>query len=160
MLSWWRNWGWFGLRRIGERDRGRKLRGRRKPSRRRNPARTTLRVEQLEDRTTPTNNIPLHPVHWTALGPWAINPQDAAGNPTNNNPWSGPIAGVAATGSTWYVATVGGGIWKTTDAGNTWTPLTDYLVENIYTTPGAGPLQNVSLSFGMIAVAPNNPNFV
>ncbi|MCS7161015.1 MAG: hypothetical protein RMJ19_11140, partial [Gemmatales bacterium] len=60
MLSWWRNWGWGKSRRTPPRNRGAQLQTRRSSTRRRAPTRTTLRVEQLEDRTTPTNNLPLH----------------------------------------------------------------------------------------------------
>ncbi|MDW7993996.1 MAG: hypothetical protein RMI91_05010, partial [Gemmatales bacterium] len=155
MLSWWRHWGWGKSRVTPPRNRGAQRQVRRVRSHRRAPARTTLRVEQLEDRTTPTNNIPLHPVNWTNLGPVVINPVDGT-----QGPWAGPVSSIAASGSTWYAATMGGGIWKSTNAGATWTPLTDFLVQNLYTTPGAAPLNNVSLAFGTIVVSPTNPNFV
>jgi photosystem II stability/assembly factor-like uncharacterized protein len=58
---------------------------------------------------------------------------------------SGRIAGIAAdpsTANTLYVAPAGGGVWKTTDGGGTWNPLTD---------------PQSTLSMGAIAVAPSNP---
>src|ERR1044071_8507739 len=58
---------------------------------------------------------------------------------------SGRIAEVAihpANKSTWYVAVASGGVWKTANAGTTWTPLFD--------TQG-------SSSIGTVAVDPNNP---
>jgi hypothetical protein len=98
-LSWWkRAWKRGGSQVSQRRGKGRPRAGER---------RAYLRLEQLEDRTVPTNNIPLHPVNWTPLGPVAINP---GGN--QQQPWSGPIASVAsspAAPNVWYVATVGGG---------------------------------------------------
>ncbi len=44
-----------------------------------------------------------------------------------------------------YVATAGGGVWKTTDGGNTWTPLTDNL-----------PV----LTSGALAFDPTNPDII
>jgi hypothetical protein len=142
-LSWWkRAWKRGGSQVSQRRGKGRPRAGER---------RAYLRLEQLEDRTVPTNNIPLHPVNWTPLGPVAINP---GGN--QQQPWSGPIASVAsspAAPNVWYVATVGGGVWKSVDSGTTWTPLTDFLAEQL-------GLPQASLSFGMIAVAPTNADFV
>lgn len=57
---------------------------------------------------------------------------------------SGRIAGIAVdptSDSTIYVAAAGGGVWKTTDGGTTWTALTDTMN---------------SLAMGAIAVAPSN----
>src|ERR1035438_1374613 len=47
-------------------------------------------------------------------------------------------------GAKYYVAAATGGVWKTTDAGATWTPLMDAL----------------TCSIGAIAVAPSNPDIV
>ena len=44
-----------------------------------------------------------------------------------------------------YVATSGGGVWKTFNGGSTWTPLTD---------------DQATLFMGSIAVAPTNPSVV
>ncbi|HEY3743841.1 MAG TPA: glycosyl hydrolase [Bryobacteraceae bacterium] len=46
----------------------------------------------------------------------------------------------------YYFGAVGGGLWKTTDGGNTWKPVTD------------GQIQ--SSSVGAVAVAPSNPDIV
>lgn len=57
--------------------------------------------------------------------------------------WSGRTLAVAidpTNPSVVYVGTAGGGVWKTLDAGETWTPLTDYAM---------------SLSVGAIAIDPS-----
>ncbi|SRR5579883_220840 len=55
------------------------------------------------------------------------------------------VAGVAGDPATGYFGSVGGGVWKTDDAGTTWTPVFD---------------QQRIASIGAIAVAPSNPNVV
>jgi photosystem II stability/assembly factor-like uncharacterized protein len=90
------------------------------------------------DDPSPVNNI------WTAIGPAPItNGQRPGGGPV-----SGRIAGIAAHPTdvnTIYIAAAGGGVWKTSDGGATWNPLTD---------------SKSTLSMGAIAVAPNNPTVV
>jgi len=56
------------------------------------------------------------------------------------------IAGVPGQPSLFYMAAVNGGVWKTSDAGNTWTPIFDE-------AGGSG-------SVGAIAIAPSNPNVI
>jgi photosystem II stability/assembly factor-like uncharacterized protein len=46
---------------------------------------------------------------------------------------------------TWFVAVASGGVWKTTNAGNTWTPVFD---------------SEGSYSIGVITIDPSNPNIV
>jgi len=55
------------------------------------------------------------------------------------------VSGVPGGGSTFYFGAVDGGVWKTTDAGTTWTPLFD-----------AQPVASV----GAIAVAPSDPTVI
>src|SRR5260221_11608855 len=66
----------------------------------------------------------------------------------------GPARGgrsIAVTGSTarpneYYFGATGGGLWKTTNGGTTWKPVTDG--------------QLTSASVGAVAVAPSNPDIV
>src|SRR5580698_3909368 len=53
--------------------------------------------------------------------------------------------GVAGDPLTYYFGSVAGGVWKTTNGGNTWTPMTD---------------KTGIMSVGAIAVAPSDPNVV
>lgn len=56
---------------------------------------------------------------WQPVGPAPLN---------GGQSYSGRIAGMAAdlySPGVYYVAAAGGGVWKTSDAGLTWTPLTD-----------------------------------
>jgi len=65
-------------------------------------------------------------------------------------PTSGRVTTIAvdpsdSTGNTVLIGAAQGGIWRTTDAGTTWTPVGD---------------QNPSLAMGSIAFAPSNPSVV
>jgi hypothetical protein len=114
MLSpWYRNW---LKRQLGGTGRKRgTTRGRKGPGRR--PA-----VERLEDRWVPA-------AAWNAMGPAPI----VAGQTFGNLAVSGRITGVAADPvdpSTIFIAAAGGGVWKTSNGGNSWTPLTDNLTDS------------------------------
>ena len=56
------------------------------------------------------------------------------------------VAGVPSDPDTYYMGATGGGVWKTTDAGETWTNVSD-------TFFGSG-------SIGAIAVADSDPNVI
>jgi photosystem II stability/assembly factor-like uncharacterized protein len=76
--------------------------------------------------------------NWTPLGPAGV-----VSNPTYV--FSGRTLSIAfdpMTPSTVYVGTAGGGVWKSTDSGENWTPKSDY---------------QVALAIGAIAVDPNQP---
>ncbi len=55
------------------------------------------------------------------------------------------VSGVAGDGRTFYMGAVGGGVWKTTNAGRTWNPVSDAL-----------PVSSI----GALAVAPSDPSVV
>jgi hypothetical protein len=55
------------------------------------------------------------------------------------------VAGVRGQPNTFYFGSVGGGVWKSTNAGRTWAPIFD-------SQPVA--------SIGAMAVAPSNPNVI
>jgi photosystem II stability/assembly factor-like uncharacterized protein len=55
------------------------------------------------------------------------------------------VSGVAGDARTFYFGSVGGGVWKTTDAGTVWSPVFD---------------QQSIASIGAIAVAASNPNVI
>ena len=77
------------------------------------------------------------PSGWTALGPAPI-----TGSFSGNV--SGRLTGLATDPTnfnTIYAAAAGGGIWKTTDGGTSWLPLTD---------------SQVTTAIGAVAVAPSN----
>ena len=83
---------------------------------------------------------PLSSAAWTPDGPRPL--QFVAGG----TPWSRRATSIAVhptDPNTVYLGTAGGGVWKTTDGGQTWTPLTD---------------SQASLAIGAVAIDPNNPN--
>ena len=65
-------------------------------------------------------------------------------------PWRGgrvtTVTGVPSQPNTFYMGTVGGGVWKTTDAGHKWVNMTDGQIS-------VGPI-------GAVAVADSNPDIV
>jgi photosystem II stability/assembly factor-like uncharacterized protein len=71
-------------------------------------------------------------LHWRGIGPYRGGRALA-------------VAGVPGQPYTFYFGAVAGGVWKTTDAGLTWTPLTD---------------REKFDSIGAIAVAPSNANTI
>lgn len=85
---------------------------------------------------------------WTQLGPQPI--KAVPGDPSGS--YSGRVTAIAlhpqydgASNKTLYVGGAQGGVWRSTDNGQTWTPLTDDL-----------PSQAV----GSIAIDPTNPNII
>jgi hypothetical protein len=95
-------------------------------------------LEALEDRTLLSTAIPLNSQSWTPIGPADISNTNTSGRITG-------VAGDPTDPNTIYIAAAGGGVWKTSDAGLTWTPLTD----------------NQATDFmGAVAVAPSNHNII
>lgn len=86
---------------------------------------------------------PFAGVTWTADGPDPVYPSSAYAQPPSGRATS--VAVVPTDANTIYLGTAAGGVWKTTDGGQTWTPLTD---------------SQASLAIGAVAVDPNNPSTV
>jgi photosystem II stability/assembly factor-like uncharacterized protein len=81
---------------------------------------------------------------WTLLGPKPIREEFWSGR----DDASGRVVSVAphpTDPNVVYIASASGGVWKTIDAGVTWTPLTDELS---------------TLNHGAVAVDPHNPNVI
>jgi hypothetical protein len=97
-------------------------------------------LEALEDRALPSASIPLNSTSWTPIGPASL----FDGSQSD----SGRITAIAAdptNANVLYIGAADGGVWKTANAGVSWTPLTDN--------------QGV-LFMGALAVAPSNPNVI
>ena len=75
---------------------------------------------------------PLFGMQWRTIGPYRASRTSAA-------------AGHRSQPFTFYIGVVNGGVWKTTDAGRTWTPIFD---------------DQPTGSIGAIAVAPSDPNVI
>src|SRR4051812_9270232 len=75
---------------------------------------------------------PFNALRWRNIGPFRGGRVDA-------------VAGVPGDPSTFYFGSVGGGVWKTTNAGTTYSPIFD---------------RQPIASIGAIAVAPSNPNVI
>src|SRR6266571_3276240 len=71
-------------------------------------------------------------LHWRMIGPFRAGRVNA-------------VSGVVGQPETFYFGSVGGGVWKTTNAGRTWTPVFD---------------SASSASIGAIGVAPSNPDVI
>ena len=89
-----------------------------------------LQVSELRAQTLDENS--LKAMKWRQVGPFRGGRALAA-------------TGVAGDPLTYYFGSVAGGVWKTTNGGNTWTPMTD---------------KTGIMSVGAIAVAPSDPNVV
>ncbi|MGA7522888.1 MAG: hypothetical protein WBW84_10420 [Acidobacteriaceae bacterium] len=97
---------------------------------------TVLSALPLPAQTTSGSEYPeslLAGLHWRDVGPMRGGRSFA-------------VAGVPSQPDTFYFGSVGGGVWKTENAGRTWVPISD---EGI-------PIGSI----GAIAVAPSNPNVV
>ena len=99
----------------------------------------SFKLERLEPRQFLSTSIPLNASAWTFMGPAPL---------ASSSPTSGRMLDIAAhptDPNTWYVGTAGGGVWKTTNGGSSWNPLTD----------------DQPIGFiGSVALAPSNPNIL
>ena len=102
-------------------------------------------IEQLEDRTLLSTSIPLSTARWVPIGPSPLlnSPNVYHGQPASG--WLNAVAGHPSDPATIYVASLGGGIWKTEDGGASWVPLTE---------------DQPTLFMGAVAVALSNPEIV
>ena len=122
------------------------------------------RIEQLEERSLLSANIPIDPTGqlWSAIGPAPL-VNGPVSNTSGGLSVSGRATGIAphpTNASIIYLATAGGGVWKTIDAGVNWAPLTDNI-------PNLRDQNNQLVSYfeqtlvmGAIAVSRSNPDVV
>jgi photosystem II stability/assembly factor-like uncharacterized protein len=90
-------------------------------------------VPALDAQTPPMDDALLSAYRWRGIGP-------------NRGGRSIAVAGVKGRPREAYFGAVGGGLWKTVDAGNNWMPVTDGQIS--------------SSSVGAVAVSPSNPDIV
>jgi uncharacterized protein (TIGR03437 family) len=112
--------------------------------------REEARLEQLRASSGAEAEAPDQQMVWAPIGPQPIAGGFTFGAPRSNV--SGRVSAVAldprydgVNNQTIYIGGAQGGVWKSTDNGANWTPLTD-------TQP--------SLAMGAIAVDPKNPNVI
>ena len=106
-------WNWLKLQSRTSKQRRRLLR--------KSQRRPQLFLETLEDRTLLTA--------WNPIGPAPI----VSGQTAGGLAVSGRVTGVATDttdANTIFSATAGGGVWKTTNDGSSWSPLTDNLTDS------------------------------
>jgi photosystem II stability/assembly factor-like uncharacterized protein len=117
-------------------------------------------VEALETRDLLSAALPgLSQTNWLSVGPAPISvlgaDTDSPFAPAQYSTASGPVTAVVAdpndpTGQILYVGTENGGIWKTTNGGTTWTPLTDFQTDQ------AG--NRIPVNVGALAIARTSSN--
>jgi uncharacterized protein (TIGR03437 family) len=112
--------------------------------------REEARLKELREFSTEALIEPDQQAVWAPLGPQPIVGGQTFGGPRNNV--SGRISAIAldprydgVTNQTVYVGGAQGGLWKSTDNGANWAPLTD---------------GQPSLAMGAIAIDPKNPNII
>ncbi len=87
------------------------------------------------------------PGQWTLIGPQPlVSPNTSPnGGPSQHSGWTNAVAVDPRNANVVYLGANGGGVWKTTDGGQTWAPLTD---------------NQPSLEIGALALDPTNPDIV
>src|SRR5436190_22968185 len=96
-------------------------------------AATAIAGAQRGGDTPPADAGPFGALRWRSLGP-------------NRGGRSIAVAGSVARPHEYYMGATGGGLWKTTDGGVTWRPVTDGHIH--------------SSSVGAVAIAPSNADIV
>ncbi len=90
---------------------------------------------------------------WQAMGPGPIR---TSGQGVNYRTLSGRVTSVAVDprdpSNVYYIGTANGGVWKTTNGGSDWTPLTDAVTDPVL---GALPV-----AISSVVVSPSSPNIV
>lgn len=88
---------------------------------------------------------PTIPTQWFPVGPAPI----ANGQTVGNENVGGRITGIAQANGAIYVATSGGGVWKSVDNGNSWRPIFDSIpdLETLAFTPAGNATFTYTLSF-------------
>src|SRR5262249_7986703 len=94
------------------------------------PSQPTAAASEEEERP----KGPWHGLTWRLVGPFRGGRSLA-------------VSGVVGDAHTYYFGGVAGGVWKTTDGGLTWRPMTD-------------KTRDMSPAIGAIAVAPSDPNVI
>ncbi|HWX54650.1 MAG TPA: hypothetical protein VN176_08680, partial [Verrucomicrobiae bacterium] len=98
------------------------------------PTAGTAQADAAADESDSEAKGPWHGLTWRLIGPYRGGRVLA-------------VSGVVGDTHTYYFGGVGGGVWKTTDGGLTWRPVTD-------------KAKDMSASIGAIAVAPSDPNVI
>ena len=101
-------------------------------SRRTSPIRKThkldiksrLKLEWLEGRDVPSTSIPLSGTAWTSMGPSPIVNGETNGAISATGRFDSVAVDPFDADRMWAASNVAG-IWRTTNGGQTWTPLTD-----------------------------------
>lgn len=86
-------------------------------------------LEVLEDRMLLSSSIPLNATSWTPLGPAPMINGSFSGNSETASGRVTGIAGDPKDANTIFLAAASGGIWKSVNGGNSWTPMTDNVTD-------------------------------
>jgi photosystem II stability/assembly factor-like uncharacterized protein len=101
-------------------------------------------LEQMERMKAELQSSDVIQQPWTDIGPRPTVCTLCANN-VHWGAWTDSLAVDPTNSQTVYIGNPGGGVWRTTDGGTNWSPMTDN-----------GP----SLEIGSIAIAPSNPSVV